>query len=568
MTSSEEDGTDHPISFHEKLQALERAIWARRPILGQIMAEHATTTLFDYTQKYFEVEPSPLLDRRKCELIRTAEQLITERLGQEAGARVAKQLARLPLVSTTDHHGPIDHPFFVNANIISAIPYLKRSDAELDDLVVFSFASVSVNNASAYPRGILFHGSAKNKHALIRLPILPDKVKMGVVYGMRPFTRDELTRAEHVLHKKMQNGDVDQEDAERITYILETCFGTDDVLATSDFASQITKVNYALWPMLFKEEERWAASPSKHVSDIPNLIYLDIESLVTRLLLEYHFTNPDSLLYRTLFSRNFRERALLEFNNIPGAFSVENKWGTFMFWAMDHKLHRVGLLLDGDTLRSPEGEFAFPFTPEGIREALESKKILPSMLLCYLTVALYYGMKCLGGFSQVHDLTMVKFAWERLLRESGEKDEAQALAPVKTNELGGDGMVLAYLNASDGAWFPATGIDMAISDTDTTHERYVEFAKQVSVGEMMNPMLPEVYSVLYSQDQRDSSLAVIQAEEIVEVNGFKEKVRAHFGAALEQVPPTEPVSAASSPMPTFDAKTVDVRVSLPASPQN
>lgn len=563
MTSSEEDGDDHHPSFQKKLQALKSAILARRPILGQIITEHAETTLYDYTRQYVQIESSPVFDARKHELISTAKSLIAERLGNDVAERVARQLTKLPLVSTTDHHGPIDHPFFVNANIISAIPYLEGRDAECDDLVVFSFASVSVNNASAYPRGILFHGSAKNHHALIRLPILPDKVKMGVVYGMRPFTRDELTRAEHVLHQKTRAGDVDAEDLERLTYLLETCFGSDAVLSTADFASQVTKINYALWPKIFNKEETWAGSP-RGKSHVPNLIYLDIESLVRELLLRHHLADANSLLHRLLFLPEFTCRALREFNDISGAFSVENKWGTYMFWAMDRKLHRVGLMIQDGFLVSENGAYRIPLTPDGIQTALESRQILPSMLLCYLTVSLYYGMKCLGGFSQVHDLTMVKFAWERLLHESGEKDETAALPAVKTNELGGDGMVLAYLRASDGSWFPATGFDMAISETDTTHARYADFAKHVTLAEMMDPMLPEIYSVLYSQNQRDAALASLLPEEIVAANGLHEKVCRVFGTvslsvSMETVVTSE-VKQTTQALPTA--------VTQPVSPQN
>ena len=153
------------------LSAFKTAIWSRRPVLGEIMTKHGGKTLYRYSQDFFDVNKSPLLDDRKPELIETARELIEKRLGKEVADKVAVQLKKMPLVSTADHHAPIDNPFWVNANIISAIPYFENKDPDIQYLVVFSFASVSVNNSSGYPRGIEFHGGASGSGNFIKLPI-------------------------------------------------------------------------------------------------------------------------------------------------------------------------------------------------------------------------------------------------------------------------------------------------------------------------------------------------------------------------------------------------------------
>jgi hypothetical protein len=501
-------------NFQKLFGNLKEAIWNRRPVLKDIISKHGDKTLFRYSQDFMDVNKSPRLDARKHELIGVAEELISKRLGQSVASEVAAQLKKLPLVSTADHHAPIDHPFFVNANIISALPYFDYPDPDIRYLVVFSFSSVSVNNPSAYPRGIEFHGGMNGSGNFIRLPILPDKLKMGVVYGTRAFTREDLTKAEQELVKKEASNEIGEGFGNKIRNLMETNFGAADVLAANDLASQITKINFHFWPKLFHGGAR----------KMPDLIYLEIETLVTELLLRYHLHNKESLIHRLLFDPKYRALALEHFNNLAGGFSRENKWGTFLFWAVDKKLHRVRLELNTTQLFSMKRSFVFEMDPEALESALRSKQIFPSMLLCYLIVSFYYGMKCLGGFCQVHDLTMAKEAWSCLLRAQGEYEESDALIPIQTKELGGDGLTLAYLKISKGELVPATGIDMALQGGNTSFEFFVELSKKVTLNEMMNSMLPEIYTVLYSFSQRDHRLLALSPEQILRETGLQEKL--------------------------------------------
>lgn len=509
------DNDEPPLNI---IAALQKAIWSRRPILGEIMAKHGQKTLYRYSQDFFDVNKSPLLDNRKPELIATARDLIEQRLGTEIANNAARQLSRLALVSTADHHAPIDNPFWVNSNIISSIPFFENTDSDIRYLIVFSFASVSVNNSSGYPRGIEFHGGMNGSGNFIKLPILPDKLKMGVTYGTRPFTHDDLTKAENELIKKQNSGELTQERRIKIGELMETIFGNKSVLESPDFCSQITNINFNLWPKLF--------SPS--VPKIPDLIYLEIETLVTELLLRYHLNNPKSLIYQLLFDSSYSGLVLKYFNNLAGGFSLEGDWGTYLFWATDSKLHRVRLLLEGHCLVSRTRGYKFDLSPESVADLLRRKKIFPSMLLCYLMVSLYYGMKCLGGFCQVHDLTMIKLAWGNLLREKGLEKEAVAIIPVQTKELGGDGLVLAYLKTAQGGLIPATGIDMALGDVQSDLKHYVELSKNVTLSEMMNPMLLEMYTVLYSSYQRDHGLLGITPEKILKATGLEKILSSKF----------------------------------------
>jgi len=499
---------------------VKQKIWSRRPILGEIMQKHGDKILLEYAKDFLDVNPSPLLDARKPELIDAARILVEQRLGADVAKGVAEQLKKLPLVSTADHHAPIDHPFWVNANLISALPSIARGD-DVKYLVVFSFASVSLNNQSGYPRGIQFYGGVNGSKNVLRVPIMPDKEKMGIVYGMRPYTKEELERTKQLIKERSKAGEITPERVEGLSKVLDEYFAAPRVLESSHLASQITKVNFAMWPKLFHAAE--GGEPA--VLKVPDLLYLEIETLVRKLLVEKHLNNPSSLLFRALFDPAFRTHVLQHFNNVPGAFSIEKDWGTYFFWFIDDKHHRVRMYLHPDnTLRSKEQKHIVPFSPEGIAKALQEKQIFPSMLLCYLMVSLYYGMKCLGGFCQVNDLTMTKQAWANILRAVGENEEADALTPVQTKELGGDGMVLSYIRTVMGDLIPSSGIDMLLSDRDTRVEKYLERSKWVTLNEMMNSMLPEMYTVLYPSTEREPQFTSVTPEAILQATRVAEKL--------------------------------------------
>lgn len=513
-TSSSNTQISTPIiAVQRMIEKLQRVIWERRPILGQIMASHGADTLYEYAKDFMDVNKTPKADGRRHELIETVKEIIGHRLGKDTGEAVARQLYKLPLVSTADHHGPLTHPFFVNSNIISALPYADYNDPDIRFLIVFSFATVSLNNSS-FPRGITFHGGMNGSGNFIRLPILPDRLKMGVVHGMRGISKDDLARTHNELNRRQKSGEIDLKRTEQVHFLLNQYFGTDDILQCSDFSSQTTKINWRLWPAML------------HSSQLaPNLVYLEIETLVSELLIRFHLRNQSSLFYRLLFNSNWQSLSLELFNNLPGAFSLEEKWGTYFFWARDAGYHRVQLWPEGNKLYSRDRQYEYDFTPDGIIKALQEKQIFPAMSLCYLLVSLYYGMKCLGGFCQVNDLTVTKEAWMKLLERVGERDEALSVAPVQTKELGGDGLVLAYLRTPKGNVVPATGVDMIMEANNTAHDRYVELSKQITLAETMCPLLPEIYIVLYAIHERDPLLSAVTAEDIVSATGLYHKLQ-------------------------------------------
>lgn len=506
-----------------RLHNIREVIWRRRPILGDIMQRHGADRLYDYARDFMDINKIPRLSARQPELIGIVRELLAARLGDKVANDVAEQLAHFPLVSTADHHSPIQHPFWVNSNIISALPYVDLSHERLKYLVAFSFATVSLNNASGYPRGVLFHGKANGAGPMLRFPIMPDREKMATVYSTRAFTRAELDRTKAEIIKKEREGEVAPGRATLINDLIEKYFGHPRVLTASDLSTQITHINYWLWKDIFHPAKNEPATGAER--PVPDLVYLEIETIVAELLLRYHLNNESSPIYRVLFDPVHSTLAKNHLNNIPGAFSAEKNWGTHFFWGLDKKRHRVRMFLNGaGTLHSEDSEFGHVWTSAGVAEALRAKRIFPSMVLCYLIISLYYGMKCLGGFSQVNDLTMTKDAWQKLLRAAGDNEEADAVEHVQTKELGGDGMVLAYLEDAEHRITPGSSFDLILHEESTTYDKHLDLAKRVSLSDMMAPMLPEMYTVLYSQSDRDPALTAVTPEAVIAAVNIHDKI--------------------------------------------
>jgi hypothetical protein len=97
---------------------LEQAIYDRRPVLGDIMTKHGQKNLYAYTLDFLDVNSNPTLDVRRGAFLDIVHDALVPKLGTIVADEVRAQLHRKPLVSTIDHHGIIDHPFFVNANIV------------------------------------------------------------------------------------------------------------------------------------------------------------------------------------------------------------------------------------------------------------------------------------------------------------------------------------------------------------------------------------------------------------------------------------------------------------------
>lgn len=497
------------------LRQLKERIFKRRPILGEIIHKHGRRSLFEYSREFLDVNLHPKMQERKEEMIRAIRNYARGLFGWKISREVVKQLLHCYMVSTCDHHGPITHPFFINSNLVSGLSYRDCRHHQMKYLIVLSYGSVSLNNNSSYSRGILFNAGTNGTLNHIKLPLFPDTEKTACVYGLRPYTERDLNRAKGLLKGKKHAKEIDTQTEEKVMQILAEVFGNKDVLKCQSFSEQITKVNYRLWPMFLHQE-------AKKIHEIPDLLYLEIETLVNRILIDRHFKNPDSILYKFIFDPRYLDLITKYFDGIEGAFFLARNTGTFLFWGLDQKNRRVRLIRDGMTLKSEDGSIAFELMPATVAKLLEEKKIFPSMIVTYAVVSLYYGMKCLGGFSQVNYLTRMKEAWIKMNADLGNYKEIEMCARIQTKELC-EGLTIAYVETPQKGVIPATGIDLILYGNEKLWDRLIRISKRLYLEDLIEPMIPEIYRVVYSFPDREEQLMQLSPEKILDMKKMVKK---------------------------------------------
>ncbi|MFA6304417.1 MAG: hypothetical protein WCV73_02590 [Patescibacteria group bacterium] len=493
--------------------ALKDKVLSKKPILREILAKHGSKSLFDYVKGYISVNLNPPIKSRQNELIGTIKEEVGKLLGKQAGQSVANQLKRYYYVSTADHHGPICHPFFLSSNLISAAPYFEQGDTVLNNVIVLSCGNVSLNNSS-FPRGLIFNALGKNGLALHQLPFSSAQYRQCPVFNFPKYTEENITSTFKLLYEKVQSGELTQAVAEKAVGLLEEIYLKPDVLEANDYSEQITKTNFTLWQKFFN------AMKIKHA---PNLIYLEQESLVNRLLINHHLFE-DTVISRMIFDPSFEKLILKYFDNIQGAFSVAEGWGTYFFWALPKGAkYRLQLFKQGNYLASADGSYKVALTPDGLYQALVKKELIPSMMMCYVLLTFYYGLKCLGGFSQVNYLTFMKKAYIKMQADRGKFKSIELCARVQTKEMGGD-FTLAFLSGGQAGLVPATGLDLLLYGDEKTWPCLVNESKNITLEEAINPLLPEFYRIIYPENMRTPELMELSSQEISRLTYLEKKI--------------------------------------------
>ena len=127
--------------FLEKLKA---AVFDRQKVLAEIYKQKSKSSLFDYVNSW---QVGNL--KASADFIGAAKTLL-EKLYPDIANDVVDQLENQPLVSTIDHHGVLNHPFFINSNLIFSL-YGQEY------LICLSTSGVSLNNSS-WPASLLMTG--------------------------------------------------------------------------------------------------------------------------------------------------------------------------------------------------------------------------------------------------------------------------------------------------------------------------------------------------------------------------------------------------------------------------
>ncbi len=501
-------------SIEALFKELREAVLAKKPVLRQILEKHGEQSLFRYAQDYFDVNINGPIRERQDEFLATFSKSVSRLLGSEAAHSAVNQLRKYFFVSTADHHGPICDPFFLNSNLLTATTYYHNSDPALQNVIVLSCANVSLNN-STFPRGLVYTTNKNGKAERHRLSFLPSNAHSSTVYNFRPYNERDIEKLYDLLRVKVKDGAITQDIANQLNLILKEIYSCAPAMAATSYSDQVTITNDLLWKKFF------AKSPDFKP---PRLIYLEQESLVIDLLLEHHI-NHDTIINHFLFDDAYEPMIVDYFNGIMGAFSKDRDWGTYLFWGHSKDSnYRVPLWKEGKYLVSKDGTTKIELTAESLATALKNKELLPSMMLIFLTLSFYYGLKCLGGFSQVNYLTYLKNAYIKMQADLGNYRSIEACARAQTKELGEDMTIaLARINGNQELSM-ATGLDLILYGTDKTWPTLVTQAHNVSLNKAIDQMMPEFYRVAYPGPERDERLMTITPEQISKINNLDKDI--------------------------------------------
>jgi hypothetical protein len=486
---------------------LTEMVFAKSPILKENFEKNGKKTLFEHAQSYRENKLSVSALARRPELVSAVSARAIKIFGEEIAHSIAKQLEKNFFVSTADHHGMICHPFSLSANLIGA-----TQASALENLLVFSCGNVSLNNSS-FPKGLIFHSDSHDYRAIQQLSFFPASENQRPVLGVQGYTIKDIARVKRNLWSMVKSKTVRMEVAEKITETIDGVYAKPNILGIESFSNQVSLTNMSLWQKFFSTNQT-----------APRLVYIDQESLVSDLLLSHHLFK-ETMISRIIFDETVASIFSKHFDGIRGGFSKKEKKGSYLFWAIpEGAKYRQQLWLEGCELVSADGSCRIPLEAEAIAEKLESGELVPSMLLTFLVLSFYYGLKCLGGFLQPSYLTAMKHAYSQTLRDMGAKEEIEVFANTDTKAMGGD-LALAFLQDKNKQLHQATGLDLILYGDTNVWSKLVDLSKHMTVEESVAVMMPLFYSVLYQGEEVEKSLVNINVEGIIKLVGLDKKIK-------------------------------------------
>ena len=318
--------------------------------------------------------------------------IIMEKVGKILGEeisleRLKHQLLHYPIVSYADHHGLLNYKLLYNSNLLFA-EIIK--ELKLPFLIVGATGNVPLKNES-FPRGFYFKRQKFNffgvKHAKTSVFLLDEKLdadkRKGIDSFIISYDRDLLTSEERKF----------------LEYLFFDCLEIEKAAGNYEiFSDQLTFLNFKLWKHYF----------DKNIRDtVPDILYLQTNQIIYNALLE-EIKKEDSLISLILFEPKARRIFLENFSGIQGCWAKDR--GSQFFWGIGEKKKRVALHVD-DTSNSLVGKnFKLELERDTIINALETRKLLPSLFFDFLIISFLGGYLTLGGFNQLDYLQQMQEA--------------------------------------------------------------------------------------------------------------------------------------------------------------
>jgi len=296
-------------------------------------------------------------------------------LGKEIALELDKVL-RFPLLNTANHHGVDYFPPSVQGNLLFW-KALKENGIKTKYLPVCSFGIVSLSNSS-YARGITSYSICDK---LFRVPIFPKLIENKMVRYVPAFTEAQVKHTIFRLNSEFR----DVAASADMRQALEKYYLDKNVLEQKFYANQAVFINRMLSEDMYPE------------GDIPQIIYMEMEPIINRLLLK-DLKDENSMIYRILYDSRI-------LNGIRKQMEEGNPcMSTMFFWGTDSSGRRYILdfcadgIMRGVTLAGDHVEL--PASAKDLADLIGQEKIVPSGYTMAILLSFARGYTWLGGYFQ------------------------------------------------------------------------------------------------------------------------------------------------------------------------
>jgi hypothetical protein len=436
---------------------LKTAVFEERPVLKNIYQEFGAQSVFDYVNQWKipQVSVHPLF-------LEVLGGRISSLYGVNVASAAINQLSRSLLVSTVDHHGILNHPFFINSNLLCSL------HKGLDFVICLSTAGVSMNNNSSWSGCLLYH--IPDTQTLQRLPVVAHSRSMQTVFAAPAITSSDR----EVFFKRLAQSTLPSDKKDIVHKTMRNIL-SDSLLEQVNFSDQASSISYHLWQHV--------------VPAAPKVLYVSLEDIVGDIL-QRLLREKEELFSLLLCTEEGHRRIDQYFHGKGGGFTNIHK-GSFLFWGVGEKGKRVHLKLEGGHAVG-EG-FSLRLDSQDICQALHERRIYPTSLLCFL-VLLNFDVTCLGGFNQTTWLTEIKQKFTELLSNLSFAAQAKKIQGIPTSHFAETPLAFLY---KYGRLFQATGIDLMFERDPELYGKYRKLAETLTMGESMDMNMPEIYKVIF-----------------------------------------------------------------------
>ncbi len=409
-------------------------VYEKRPVFAEIIRQYGDLSFLDYLEKSI-IFGEPSDPKLKKEFLGYFENFLQTWVSTNQVKPILESFSKTWTACTSDHHGIPWHPFFAGGNFAhtrymhtQGIPYA----------IVFAASGTSLGNSSL-PRSIGFHNS---NGILDHVHFFPASMRNHPIYGTQRSTLQISTIP--IINKALQDPLVHK---------------------STNFSMQVTRTTHELW---------------KNVPEnlFARLAYLPLEELVVSIFIHANNLHPLWQLITT-----HAEKYVSAIEGIQSAHEKDLSRGSMIFWHRTKDGTREQLRYTTHTL-STNGGWSIECSADKLKQALQDQEIYPTYALCLLVISGYFGITCMGGFSQVEYLAEIHTAYKKLHIEC-------SLPALKSNSpsVFCEDLVVAKTPSGEGA----TLIDLIL---EGNYEDIVTTLEQKSFRELVSPLFPELAKIL------------------------------------------------------------------------